>query len=126
LNLRQHRWLELIKDYDQEEHYHPGKANVIVDALSRKSYVNGLQLTFIPAELQAEIEHLNIGFVNHIMGLEIEPTLEQEIRKNQLEDEKLKEIADNVAHGKAPGFMIDENGTLWFGKRICVPEVKTI
>jgi len=60
------------------------------------------------------------------MGLEIEPTLEQEIRKRQLEDEKLKEIADNVALGKAPGFRIDENGTLWFGKRICVPEVKAI
>jgi len=60
------------------------------------------------------------------MGLEIEPTLEHEIRKNQMEDEKLKEIADNVALGKAPCFRIDEIGTLWFGKRICVPEVKTI
>ena len=65
LNLRQHRWLELIKDYDLEVHYHPRKANVVADALSRKSYINGLQLTFIPAELRAKIEHLNIGFVNH-------------------------------------------------------------
>jgi len=90
LNLRQRRWLELIKDYDLEVHYHPGKANIVADALSRKSYVNRLQLIFIPAELRAEIEHLNIGFVNHSMGLEIEPTLEQEIHKSQLEDEKLK------------------------------------
>ena len=51
LNLRQRRWLELIKDYDLEVHYHPRKANVVADALSRKSYVNRLQLTFIPAEL---------------------------------------------------------------------------
>jgi hypothetical protein len=36
LNMRQRRWLELIKDYDLEVHYHPGKANVVVDALSRK------------------------------------------------------------------------------------------
>jgi hypothetical protein len=36
LNLRQHRWLELIKDYDLEIHYHPGKANLVADALSRK------------------------------------------------------------------------------------------
>jgi len=99
-------------------HYHPRKANVVADALSRKSYVNRLQLTFIPAKLRAKIEHLNIGFVNYTMGLEIEPTLEQEIRKRQMEDEKLKEIADNVALGKALGFRIDENGTLWFGKRI--------
>ena len=40
LNLRQHRWLELIKDYDLEVHYHPGKANVVADALSRKNYAN--------------------------------------------------------------------------------------
>ncbi|XP_066365133.1 uncharacterized protein [Miscanthus floridulus] len=56
----------------------------------------------------------------------VTPTLELEIRKGQLEDEKLREIAGNVALGKAPGFSIDENGTLWFGKRICVPEVKAI
>jgi hypothetical protein len=40
LNMRQRRWLELVKDYDLEIHYHPGKANVVVDAVSRKSYVN--------------------------------------------------------------------------------------
>ena len=37
LNLRQRRWLELIKDYDLEIFYHPGKVNVVADALSRKS-----------------------------------------------------------------------------------------
>ena len=38
LNLRQRRWLELVKDYNVEIHYHPDKANVVADALSRKSY----------------------------------------------------------------------------------------
>jgi hypothetical protein len=33
--MRQRRWLELIKDYNMEVHYHPGKANVVADALSR-------------------------------------------------------------------------------------------
>ena len=42
LNLRQRRWLELIKDYDMRLHYHPGKANVVADALSRKGYANTL------------------------------------------------------------------------------------
>ena len=37
LNMRQRRWLELVKDYDVEILYHPGKANVVPDALSRKS-----------------------------------------------------------------------------------------
>jgi ribonuclease HI len=40
LNMQQRRWLELVKDYDLEIHYHPGKANVVADALSRKSYAN--------------------------------------------------------------------------------------
>ena len=37
LNMRQRRWMEFLEDYDFTLHYHPGKANVVVDALSRKS-----------------------------------------------------------------------------------------
>jgi hypothetical protein len=40
LNLRQRCWLELIKDYDLEIHYHPGKANLVANALSRKGDAN--------------------------------------------------------------------------------------
>jgi hypothetical protein len=43
LNMRQRRWLELIKDYNLEVHYHPGKVNVVADALSRKTHCNLLQ-----------------------------------------------------------------------------------
>jgi ribonuclease HI len=48
LNLKQRRWLELIKDYDLEIHYHPGKANVVADDLSRKSYVNATMVSRMP------------------------------------------------------------------------------
>jgi hypothetical protein len=42
--MRQRRWLELIKDYDLEVHYHPGKANVVADALSRKAHYSCLSV----------------------------------------------------------------------------------
>jgi hypothetical protein len=45
LNLRQRRWLEVIKDYDLEIHYHPGKANLVADALSRKEHVHAAIVT---------------------------------------------------------------------------------
>jgi hypothetical protein len=57
--------LELIKDYDLEVHYHPRKANVIVDALSRKSYANEVQVMPMSSELGAEFEHLNLGIVTN-------------------------------------------------------------
>jgi hypothetical protein len=77
-------------------------------------------------ELCVEFKLLNLGIVTNAMGLEVTPTLEREIHKGQLEDEQLKEIVKNVPLGKAPGFRIDDNGTLWFVKRICVPKVKAI
>ena len=56
LNLRQRRWLELIKDYDLEIHYHPRKTNVVTDALSRKSYVNATLVSQMPQKLYKEFE----------------------------------------------------------------------
>ncbi|WVZ52681.1 hypothetical protein U9M48_003718 [Paspalum notatum var. saurae] len=44
LNMRQRRWLELIKDYDLEIHYHPGKANVVADALSHRAHCHVLEV----------------------------------------------------------------------------------
>ena len=84
LNMRHRRWLELIKDYDLEVHYHPRKANVVADALSRKSYANEVQVAPMSSELCAEFERLNLGFVTNAVELVLEPKLEQEIRKGQL------------------------------------------
>ena len=50
----------------------------------------------------------------------------REICKGQLNDEKIKDIAECIVIGKALGFHMDDQGTVWFGKRICVPEVKSI
>jgi hypothetical protein len=50
LNMRQRRWLELIKDYELEVHYHPGKANIIADALSHKAHCNYLPVVRLTEE----------------------------------------------------------------------------
>jgi hypothetical protein len=83
----------LIKDYDLGINYHPEKANVVADALSRKKYCNATFARGMPSELRREIEYLNLGMVNETrVAMEIEQTLEAEIREGQLEDVKLKEI----------------------------------
>jgi hypothetical protein len=61
LNLQQRRWMELIKDYDLGINYHPGKANVVVDALSHKKYYNAIFARRMQPEMQREIEYLNLG-----------------------------------------------------------------
>jgi hypothetical protein len=83
----------LIKDYVLEINYHPGKANVVADALSHKKYCNATFARIMQPELRREIEYLNLGMVSEAkVTMEAEPTLEVEIREGQLEDAKLKEI----------------------------------
>jgi hypothetical protein len=128
LNLRQQRWLELIKDYDSGINYHPGKANVIADALSRRSHVNMLATTELLLEFCKEFEKLNLGWVSNteVITMEVDSTLEQDIQKGQLEDAKIQEIKEQIKEEKAPGFSVDEQGTLWYKKHLCVPEVNEI
>jgi hypothetical protein len=125
LNLRQRRWLELIKDYDLGINYHPGKANVVADALSRKKYCNAIFAKRIRPELCREIKYLNLAIVSDAtVTMEVEPTLEAEIREGQLEDVKLKEIQQLIKDNKTIDFSMDSQGTLWLGKGICVPHLK--
>jgi hypothetical protein len=128
LNMRQREWLELIKDYELEIHYHPSKANVLADALSRKSQVNMLATHPMPYELAKEFDRLNLGFLNNTQGvtIELEPTLEQDIRKGQKEDEKINEIRQLIIDGKGKDFREDAEGVVWFKDRLCVPDIKSI
>jgi hypothetical protein len=128
LNLRQRRWLELIKDYDLEIHYHPGKANLVADALSRKKHVYAAFVTQLSDELAEDFERLNLGIVAHTEGItiEVELTLEHEIRKGQNRDVKIQEIKDLITEGRGPDFTEDEQGTIWFKNRICVLEIDSL
>jgi hypothetical protein len=63
--MRQRRWLELIKDYDLENYYHPGKANMVADALSRKAFCHCLTVRTLDTTLCQEMEKLNLGMMQH-------------------------------------------------------------
>jgi hypothetical protein len=128
LNLRQRRWLELIKDYDLGINYHPGKANVVADALSHMTYLNALIVETMPFDLYEELDKLNLRLTVNtgVVAMEVDSTLSQGICKGQMEDEKLWEIKKNIARGKSPGFTEDDQGVLWYKRRICVPNVKEI
>jgi hypothetical protein len=128
LNLRQRRWLELIKDYDLGINYHPGKANVVADALSQRSHVSQLGVDSIPFELCQELDKLNLRIIANTEAMEMEmgSTLLQEIRRGQLKDEKVQEIKSNIKEEKSHGFSEDDEGVLWYMGRICVPNVKEL
>ena len=84
----------MIKDYELEIHYHLGKANVVADAISRKSQVNMLAAHPMPFELAKEFNKVSLKFLNNTQGvtIELEPTLEQDIKKGQKDDEKINKI----------------------------------
>jgi hypothetical protein len=108
LNLRQRHWLDLIKDYDLGIDYHPKKANVVADALSRKKYCNATFARRMPPQLQRQIEYLNLGMVNKAkVVMEVEPTLQAEIQEGQLEDAKFKEIRQLIWDNKTSDFSED-------------------
>jgi hypothetical protein len=94
----------LIKDYDLEIQYHPRKANVVADALSRKGQVNYITTHLMSQELCSEMEQLNLGMLNNVEAtvMEVESTLEEEIHKGQESDEKIKEIKTLIGLGKPP------------------------
>ena len=85
LNLRQRRWIEKIKDFDLTISYTPGKANVMADALSRKSYCNNLMIMESQPPLHEEFQKLNLGLVpqGYLASLTASPTLEDKIRSEQ-------------------------------------------
>jgi hypothetical protein len=126
LNMRQRRWLELIKDYDLEVHYHPGKANIVADALSRKAHCFYLSMKVFNEMLCWEMRKLNLeiipqGSLNH---LSIEATLWDNIVLAQQRYKEVRIIKQKLAQGegKYKYFRVDSKGILWFNERAVVPK----
>src|SRR5215216_6580952 len=104
-------------------HYHPGKANVVADALSRKSYVNILIAEGLPQELADDLRELRLEIVlrNFVAAMEIQSMLLGKVQEAQKTDKEIEEIKARMSKGKAKGFREDEHGTLWFEDCIFVP-----
>src|SRR5579883_2035186 len=85
LNMRQRRWLELIKDYDLEVHYHPGKANVVADALSRKAHCNCISAEWYSTTLCHKMAKLSLEIVpqGYLSNIVVELTLKDQIIQTQ-------------------------------------------
>ena len=79
--MRQRRWLELIKDYDLEVHYHPGKANIVADTLSRKVHCNCIVAESYNATLCHEMDKLSLEVVpqGSLQNIAVKQTLRDKI-----------------------------------------------
>jgi hypothetical protein len=118
--------LELIKDYDLGINYHPGKANIVANTLSRRSYANHLVVKRMLSVLCDEFAKLKIVANTEVLEMEVSSSLLQEIHRGQEEDKKIHEIKHNIKEEKSPGFLEDDQGVLWYKRRICVPNVKEL
>jgi hypothetical protein len=118
--MRQRRWLKLSKDYELEVQYHPGKANVVADALSHKVHWNYLPAVRLTGEESSTWVLPDLALFN----ITLMPTLREEIITAQKNDEGMDHIKWRMKEGdlKDACFHKDAEGTLWFKERLVVPK----
>ena len=115
LNMRHKRWIELLKDYDCIIQYHPGKANVVVGALSRKSVgslatIRGFQRQLLEylRSLQVHIRVLNSGAL--AANFRVQPNLVGRIKTLKKNDMQLVQLMEEVKKGSKPDFVLLDDG----------------
>jgi hypothetical protein len=116
LNMRQRRWLELIKDYDLKVHYHPGKANVVTDTLSRKAHCSYLPAMRSTGEESSTRVLPDLSLYN----ITLTPIFRDEIIAAQKNDGGVGHIRKRIQEGdpKVACFREDADGVLWFKDRL--------
>jgi len=110
----QRRWLELIKDYNLQVHYHPGKANMVADAFSPKSHCHSVQIE------DSSLSRLMHPLVLHQIALE--SSLRNRVIELQQTDVGIHHIKWKMKEEETKHFRVDENGILWFKDRLVVPK----
>jgi hypothetical protein len=127
LNMRQRRWIEQIKDYDCRILYHPGKANVVADALSRKSRSEASNLVPTTDQLaqQFGMIHFDTRPTTRWMSLatlSIQPMLTDWIKVAQEADPELKALKEKISQGEASSFSFAADGILRNHSRVVLPK----
>jgi hypothetical protein len=120
LNMRQRRWLELIKDYELEVHYHPCKANVVADALSCKAHCN-----YLPTmPLTGEESSIRVLPDLSLLNITLTTMLKDEIIAAQKTDEGMTHLRRKLSEAdpNVNCFPEDAEGILWFKDRLVVPK----
>jgi hypothetical protein len=114
LNMRQRRWLELIKDYNMNVHCHLGKANVVADALSRKSHFLTIKPLFE--------DGFNLMHPAVLHSIQISCTLESKIIEGEKTDKRIFHIKEKMKRELTKDFRVDEQGVLWFNDHLVIPK----
>ena len=103
--MRQRRWLELIKDYELIIEYHLGKANVVADALSRKSSATlaYICVVYVPLLVEMKALRINLDFDDSgalLANFVVRLSLIEQIRGNQMQDKKLVKEVQKIINGE--------------------------